>query len=134
LPRPKITFDTVRELARDLPGVVVSTAYGAPALKVRGKLMACIPSHRSAEPDSLAVRVDFERRAELLAGAPEVYYLKDHYVGYTAVLVRLSRIDREALKDLLGGAWQFVTGGAARARVKPVRRPRRSPARETGTG
>jgi hypothetical protein len=27
-----------------------STAYGSPALKVRGKLLACVPAHRSAEP------------------------------------------------------------------------------------
>jgi len=44
-----------------------STAYGAPALKVHGKLLARVPSHRSAEPGSLAVSIDFDNRAELLA-------------------------------------------------------------------
>ena len=56
--------------------------YGAPALKVHGKLLACIPSHRSAEADSLAVRVDCDDRAELLAEATDVYYVTDHYLGY----------------------------------------------------
>ena len=32
-------------------------------------LMACVPTHRSAEPNSLAVRVGFDDRAELLAAA-----------------------------------------------------------------
>ena len=35
-------------------------------VKVRGKLLACVPTHRSAEPDSLMVRVSFDDRAELV--------------------------------------------------------------------
>ena len=85
-----IDFDTVRKIGLTLPGVEASTAWGAPALKVRGKLLACVPTHHSAEPGSLMVRVDFDQRAELLAAAPDVYYLTDHYLGYSAVLVRLS--------------------------------------------
>jgi len=45
-----VTLDTVRKLALELPGVEESTAYGAPAFKVGGKLLACIPTHKSAEP------------------------------------------------------------------------------------
>jgi hypothetical protein len=45
-----INFDSVRKIGLALPGVEESTAYGSPALKVRGKLLACVPSHRSAEP------------------------------------------------------------------------------------
>jgi hypothetical protein len=86
-----------------------STAWGAPALKIHGKLMACVPTHRSAEPDSLMVRVGLDDRAELLAAAPDVYYVTDHYLGYTAVLVRLSRVTPDVLRDLLGMAHKFVT-------------------------
>jgi hypothetical protein len=111
--KSKIEFDTVREIALTLPGVEETTAYGMPALKVRGELLACVPSHRSAEPNSLVVRVDFDDRAELLAEDPDVYYLRDHYVGYSGVLVRLSRVDRGVLKDLLGMAHKFVTSKAA---------------------
>jgi hypothetical protein len=113
MPRSKIDFDTVRKIGLALPGVEDSTTYGSPALKVQGKLLACIAVHRSAEPGSLAVRVDFGDRAELLAADPEVYYVTDHYVGYTAVLVRLSRIDRDVLRDLLGMAYKFVARKAA---------------------
>ena len=79
--------------------------------------MVCIPTHKSAAPNSLVVRVDFDARAELLAGAPDVYYLTDHYVNYTAVLVRLSRIHTDVLRDLLAMAWRFVT-------TKPISRKR----------
>src|SRR5208283_2299407 len=108
-----INFDTVRKIGLALPGVEESTAYGFPALKVHGKLLACAPANRSAEPGSLVVRVDFEDRAELLAAAPEVYYVTDHYTDYNAVLVRLSRVNPEMLRDLIGMAYKFVTASAA---------------------
>jgi hypothetical protein len=115
-PAPKeslVNFETVRNIALDLPGVVESTAFGVPALKVRGQLLACLPSNRSAEPGSLVVRMDFDDRAELLAAQPDIYYVTDHYVGYTGVLVRLSRVNPDVLRDLLGMAYKFVTSQAA---------------------
>ena len=64
---------------------------------------------RSAEPNSLAIRMNFDDRAELLEADPEVYYVTDHYVGYDAVLVRLSQVNPDALRDLLGTAHKFVS-------------------------
>src|SRR6202046_147187 len=114
MPKSTIDFDTVRKIGLTLPGVEASTAWGAPALKVRGKLLACVPTHHSAEPGSFMVRVGFDDRAELLAAAPDVYYVTDHYLGYSAVLVRLSRVTRDVLRDLLGMAHKFVTADTAR--------------------
>ncbi len=129
MPRSIINFDTVRNIGLALPGVEESTAYGQPALKVHGKLLACIPVNPSAEPGSLAVRVDFDDRAELLAADPDAYYVTDHYVGYTAVLVRLSRVNPDVLRDLLGMAYKFVTRSTAprstarnRRKVDPKKR------------
>jgi hypothetical protein len=117
MPKRKIDFDAIREIGVAFPDVEESTAYGSPALKVHGKLLACIPSHRSAEPASLVVRVAFEDRAELLAAAPDVYYLPDHYVDYSCVLVRLPRVSRDVLRDLLGMAYKFVTTKATTRRT-----------------
>src|SRR5437868_5201018 len=119
MPRATTTFDTVRKIALALPGVEESIAWGAPTFKVHGKLLACVPSHRSAEPGSLVVRVDFDDRAALLAEAPDVYYITDHYAGYTGVLVRLSRVTPGVLRDLLAMAHKFVT------RQSATRKPRR---------
>ena len=109
MPGKKIDFDTVRGIALGLSGVEESTAYGSPAFKVGGKLLACIAINKSAEPGTLAVCVDFERRAELMAAAPDVYYVTDHYEGHPTVLVRMSRIHGDALRDLIGMAWHYVT-------------------------
>ena len=128
MPRSKIDFDTVRNIGLALPGVEESTAYGFPALKVHGKLLACVPASRSAESGSLVVRVDFDDRDELLAAAPDVYYVTDHYVDYNAVLVRMSRVNPDMLRDLLGMAYKSVTASVAprsSSRKRGKRRPRK---------
>jgi hypothetical protein len=124
VPRKKIDFDTVRRIALEWPDVEESTAYGSPVLKVRGKLMAGIPVNKSVEPDSLGVWVDFDQRAELLSGAPDVYYVTDHYVSGPIVLVRLSRIHEDGLRDLLRAAWRFVNANTPGGK-RTVRKPKR---------
>jgi hypothetical protein len=106
--RRRITFETVKEVALALPNVEEGTMYGAPALKLNGKLLACVPTNKAAEPESLAVSIDFEQRDGLLSDAPETYYVKPHYINYPCVLVRLRRIQPDALKELLDASWQFV--------------------------
>lgn len=44
---------------------------------------------------------------------PTVYSVTDHYLGYTAVLVRMSRVTPDVLRDLLGMAHKFVTADVA---------------------
>ena len=122
MPANKINFDTVRKIGLALPGVEESTAYGMPALKIHGKLLACIPANRSAEPDSLAVRISLEDRAELLATDPEVYYVTEHYDDYDAVLVRLSRITPNVLHDLLSMAHKYAGRKATRTPAAGKRR------------
>ena len=107
--KAKITFDTVRQAASGLPEVEVGTSYGSPSLKVRGDMFACIAINKSAEPNSLAIRMDFVERDALIAEQPGVYYLTDHYVDYPCVLVRLNRVHPDALRDLLTVGWRFVT-------------------------
>ena len=111
-----LSFDTVRTVGLSLPDVVEGTAYGAPALKLGGKLLACIPVNKSAEANSIAVRIDLELRAELLREHPETYYITDHYAPHPIVLVRLSRIGRTDLKELLRDASRYVSCARPRAR------------------
>jgi hypothetical protein len=120
MPKKKVTFDVVREIGLALPDVVASTMYGSPALKLHGNLLTCMAIHKSVEPETLVVCIDFEQRAALLTEAPETYYLTDHYVNYPSVLVRLPRILVDQLRDLLRSAWRFV------AAQKPRTTSRRS--------
>ena len=105
---------TVESIGRTLPDVEVTTTWGQPTLKVRGKMFVCLASHKSAEPNTLVVRMDFADRDALLEDDPGTYYLKEHYVSYPCVLVRLSRVRADALRDLITGAYRFVSAKAPR--------------------
>ena len=116
---PADAFETVRTVGLALPDVEATKRYdGSPVLKLGGAFMAGLATHRSAEPDTLVVRVGFEERQWLLDDAPETYYLTDYYRGYPLVLARLSRIDQDALRDLLSVSWRLTLAkGRKRARV-----------------
>jgi hypothetical protein len=102
-------FDVVREVGLALPDVEAVRKYdGSPMLKRAGSFMAGVATHPSAEPDTLVVRADVDERELLLEDAPETYYLTDYYRRYPLVLVRLSSIDRDALRDLLSVSWRLT--------------------------
>ena len=102
-------FDAAIAIGRTLPDVEVTTTWGAPTLKVRGKMLACVAINKSAEPNSMVVRMDTAQRDVLIEEDPATYYLTDHYVDYPCVLVRMSRVSTDALRDLLQGALRFVS-------------------------
>jgi hypothetical protein len=121
LPVTSAAFDVVAAVGRTMPDVEVATRYnGTPLLKTGGAFMAGLASHHSAEPDTLVVRVPLEDRELFLEEAPETYYLTDYYRKHPVVLVRLSRIDRDALRDLLSVSRRLT-------RTKPGTRPQRLP-------
>lgn len=107
--RSETSFDEVVEIARLMPDVEEVASPRGRAFKIRKKLLACQAVHKSAEPNSLVVRVGFDEREVLLAAEPDVYYLTDHYRGYPAILVRLSKVRRKALTQLLETAAEFVS-------------------------
>jgi hypothetical protein len=99
-----LTFKDVRKLALSLKDVEEATSYGTPAFKVDGKLLARLKE----DGDSLVVGTTFEEREEMMAVDPETYYITDHYLKYPLVLVRLSRVHADALKDLLSRSWHLA--------------------------
>jgi hypothetical protein len=102
-------FDRVRTLGLKLPGVELGTAWGGPALKVNGQLLALMATNKQAEPTTLVVRVSFLERDLRIANEPDVYYLKPHYVNYECVLARLDVITDRALRELLDSGREFVS-------------------------
>jgi hypothetical protein len=114
---------TVIELGLKLPEVTESLYYGARALKLNGRMLACTPVNKSAEPDSAVIAMAREQRAALLEKHPSLYYLTDHYAPYPTILVRLSRISHAQVERTLRMAWEFVSskgaGPPARRRAKP---------------
>jgi hypothetical protein len=99
-----VTFETVRRLGLGLPKAVDGTSYGTPALKVGGKLFARL--HQDGE--SLVIKIDPDERSSRMRADPETFYITDHYLNYPWMLVRLSSVDAEDLRDLLEEAWRLT--------------------------
>jgi hypothetical protein len=97
-----IAFATVRQISLAMPDVEASIRYdGSEVLKAGGSFMAAVATDESAEADSLVVRCKLDDREFMLAEAPETYYVTDYYAKYPLVLVRLSEVTEDALRDLL---------------------------------
>jgi hypothetical protein len=109
--RNRDPFEAVKTTGLALPGVEAAIRYdGSPVLRVGGAFMAGLSSHPSAEPGTLVVRTTLEDRAWLLEDAPAVYYVTDYHRKHPVVLVRLSAIDGDALRDLLRVSWRLTLG------------------------
>jgi len=120
-------FAAVESAASALPGVVRARKYdGSPVLQLDGCFVAGLAMHRSAEPDTLVVRMTVEDRALFLADAPDIYYVTAYYEPYPVVLVRLARIDRDALGELIAISWRLTS--------TKTRKKGRSNARRSGSG
>jgi hypothetical protein len=102
---PNPVYLRVCALALALPGVEESTSYGTPSLKVKGKIMSRL---RIEAEGALALRCDFLDRQILLQADPRAFFITDHYLNYPMILVRLHRVRRSALPDLIERAWRMV--------------------------
>ncbi len=97
-----MTWNEVRELALAWPGMADSTSYGTPSLKVRGKFVARLREDGA----TVALRIDVLERAERIAADPAAFFITDHYANYPAVVVRLSKVKKSDLAELLESAWR----------------------------
>jgi hypothetical protein len=114
-PNPATLFATVRKAGLTLPGVEAATRYdGSPVLKAGGVFMAGLAMHPSAEPGTLVVKMALDDRAVLIEEAPETYYVTDHYRPHPVVLVRLSQVNQDALRDLLSMSWRMAAAKTRR--------------------
>ena len=107
-----MTFDDVAAIASVLPGTMLGTSYGTPAIKVGGKLLA-----RLREDGDMVLKVEDGLREVLLETQPDVFHTTPHYDGYPTVLVRLAPADAGQIAGLVERVW----GGLASAKVRRAR-------------
>src|ERR1700737_314869 len=126
--RKAVTFELIRKLAMQHPGVEDGTSYGTPALRVKGKFMARLKE----DGESVVFRVGFDERDLLMQTRPNVFYITDHYLGYPAVLMHLSTATEKEAADIVAMAWHMVAPkrlqqgkwAAASGQRQPVKRAR----------
>src|SRR5438105_4268923 len=99
-----VTFETVREIALALPGVEEGTSYGTPAFRVRGKFLARLRE----DSETLVVKCDHPERDFRMEVNPGTFFVTDHYRGYPMLLVRLTTVEEDDLRDLLEITWRCL--------------------------
>jgi hypothetical protein len=97
-----LTWETVRRLALALPQAEEGTSYGTPAFRVRGKLFVRL--HQCG--DSIVIKLDRKERTMRMEADPKAFYITDHYLSSSWMLVRLSAIRRGDLREVLVGSWR----------------------------
>lgn len=97
-----LTWEHVVEMAAAYPGVVAKTSYGTPGLHVGTKFMA-----RLREPDVMVLKpIHDDEQQFLMETRPDAFFLTDHYRGYPAILIRLSKVQRGQLAGLIDQCWR----------------------------
>jgi hypothetical protein len=100
----RVTFAQFEKMALAYPGVEARPSYGTPGLYVGKKFMARL---RDDDPDVMVLKPVYDDEQRFLMEAqPDVFFLTPHYVGYPAILVRLSKVDPRQLKELVEQAWR----------------------------
>ena len=98
------TWEDVRSLALELPE---ATELPPPSLcfSVRKRWFVAMSTR---EEDAIVVRVDLDERPLLIESDPRVYFLTPHYERGRYLLVRLSRVATDELRDRLLDSWLAV--------------------------
>lgn len=122
------SWDDVRSIALALPGVEETLSRGLTVWKA-GRMFAGERPLRAkevaevgpVEEPVLVVRVESEaEKFALIEEDPELFFTVSHFDGYPMLLVRLERVDRARLLELVESAWATVAPASEVARRFPA--------------
>ena len=108
-------WDEAAAFGLSLPDTELSTSYGRPAVKVRGKAFL----YPGREKGSFAVASPLGEKELLMETDPEAFWESDHYRGWPAVLIRFGSADRERIETVITRAWWDRASKARRTDFGP---------------
>jgi hypothetical protein len=110
-------FEEAVDFALSLPGTVLGSSYGKPAVKVAANGRTFL--FRSHEADtSFGVALDLDTIELLKDTDGQTFWQTPHYVGWEGVLVRYDSPDQERVREVIGRAREW-------AAAKPPARKRK---------
>lgn len=98
-----VTFQKVRRMMLAFPGVEEGTCYGTLAFRVKGKFLARLRE----DGETLVIKCGDDERDRRMALDPETFFTTDHYDGYPSVLVCLTTVAVDDLREVLEQAWRL---------------------------
>ena len=98
---PFNSWEEARDFGLTLPDTELSSSYGRPAVKVRGKAFL----YPGREAGSFCVATPLGEKELLLETDPDTFWETAHYRGWPAVLVRFGSTDRERIERVIERAW-----------------------------
>ena len=110
-----LDWDTVAAYALSLPGTVLTTYFGGPAVKANDRPVVT-PSH---EADSFCLHIAKDKVEMLKLLDPDTFWQTPHYEGWPAVLVRYASDNPEMVLDQIAASRDW-------AMTRPRPRPRKT--------
>lgn len=98
---PFSSWEEVKAFSLALPDTELSTSYGRPAVKLRGKAFV----YPGREAGSFAVASPLDEKEMLMVTDPQTFWETPHYNGWPAVLIRFGSPDRERIENVITRAW-----------------------------
>jgi hypothetical protein len=100
-PEPFASWDEVVAFALGLPDTELSTSYGKPAVKLRGKAFV----YPGREKGSFAAATPMDEKELLIETEPETFWETPHYRGWPAVLIRYGSPSRARIETVIERGW-----------------------------
>lgn len=112
-----MTWDEAVAYALSLPGTVLSTSYGKPAVKVASNGRTFLFTGRETDT-SFGIQIDLDTIEILKETDPDTFWQTPHYVGWEGLLVRYDSPDEERVREMIARSREFVA-------TKPKAQPRK---------
>lgn len=99
------SIETVRRIALALPGVEEVPSWdGTPSFRVRNTSFVRLRQ----DGDTLVVKVNYYERRFLIEADPDAFFVTDDLRAHPWMLVRLSVISEDGLRERIEEAWRLV--------------------------
>ncbi|HEX4371629.1 MAG TPA: hypothetical protein VH019_09815 [Rhizomicrobium sp.] len=120
-----LTRSEARKIALSFEGASEGPYFGKPAIFVAEKFLTRV--HHKEEAMVLAIG-SMEMRDVMLEAEPRLFYITDHYKKFPYLLARLSKLNKETLKDLLAARVSRIAAKTKKKRAMKV--PSAKPAKK----
>jgi len=95
-------LDTIRQIAKQLPGTEEYLCFDTPAFRVKKKLLARL------QPDGDTLAVRSPDRDWWIQHHPNSFFVTPHFYNYPTVLLSLNKTPVDLLKAVLLDGWRSI--------------------------